>query len=86
MTDESTTMRPNQWTKSTASGGGGCVEAFWQTSTASGGDGCVEVRADGDRILVRDTKDNGAGPVLSFTGAEWDAFIAGAQKGEFNRA
>jgi hypothetical protein len=80
-------MEKNLWFKSTASNpSGNCVEAFWQTSTASGGGGCVEVRADGDRILVRDTKDNGTGPVLSFTGAEWDAFIEGAQKGEFNRA
>jgi hypothetical protein len=60
---------------------------LWFKSTASNPSGnCVEVRADGDRILVRDTKDNGTGPVLSFTGAEWDAFIEGAQKGEFNRA
>lgn len=81
-------MDKNLWFKSTASGpSGNCVEAFWKTSSASGAAGhCVEVKADDEQILVRDTKDNGAGPVLSFTGPEWDAFITGAKGGEFDRA
>jgi hypothetical protein len=80
-------MEKNLWFKSTASNpSGNCVEAFWQTSTASNKQNCVEVRAADDRILIRDTKDNGAGPVLSFTGAEWDAFLEGAKDGEFDRA
>ena len=46
---------------------------------------CIEVsRLLPDRIGVRDTKDNGAGPVLIFTGAEWAAFIAGAKEGQFD--
>ncbi|GAB1640934.1 hypothetical protein KRMM14A1259_13570 [Krasilnikovia sp. MM14-A1259] len=36
-------------------------------------------------VAVRDTKDNGNGPVLLFTPAEWDAFIGGAKNGEFDR-
>jgi hypothetical protein len=38
---------------------------------------------DGGR-LVRDTKDGGHGPVLRYTAAEWQAFIAGVKAGEFD--
>lgn len=82
-------MDKNLWFKSTGSGAAGhCVEAFWKTSSKSGAahGACVEVKAEDERILVRDTKDNGAGAVLSFTGPEWDAFITGAKDGEFDRA
>jgi hypothetical protein len=34
-------------------------------------------------IEVRDSKDR-SGPVLRFTGLEWDAFLDGARKGEFD--
>jgi hypothetical protein len=44
----------------------------------------VEVGLLPDRVGVRDTKDNGTGPVLIFTGAEWDAFITGAKEGQFD--
>ncbi len=82
-------MQINEWTKATFSGpqeGGNCVEVNWKKSTRSGAAGhCVEVRGGDDLIQVRDTKDNGTGPILGFTGAEWDAFIAGAKAGEFDR-
>jgi hypothetical protein len=35
-------------------------------------------------IEVRDTKDQGTGPILRFTDAEFDAFLDGARKGEFD--
>lgn len=54
-------------------------------SSFSNNSACVEVEMDGDTIAVRDTKQNGAGPDLGFTGAEWDAFIVGAKAGEFDR-
>lgn len=47
--------------------------------------GCVEIAFRGGQIGVRDTKDNGSGPVLGFTVHEWDCFIAGAKRGEFDR-
>ena len=61
-------------------------QAAWRKSTFSSMNGnCVEVgHLLPNRIGVRDTKDNGTGPVLIFTGAEWDAFIAGAKKGQFD--
>jgi len=47
--------------------------------------GCVAVakRPDGSRV-VRDDKSHGEGPVLEFSAAEWDAFIAGVKDGEFD--
>jgi hypothetical protein len=58
----------------------------WRKSSRSGGSGgnCVEVATlpNGGRA-VRDSKDR-SGPVLTFTEAEWDAFLDGARKGEFD--
>src|SRR5690242_5195529 len=47
----------------------------WRKSSASAQGNCVEVAVDGDRVLLRDTKDQGAGAVLTFTEAEWQAFL-----------
>ena len=61
--------------------------ARWRKSSYSGTNGeCVEVTAsqDGEHVLVRNTRDR-SGSVLDFTTAEWDAFLAGARDGEFNR-
>ncbi|HEY8527942.1 MAG TPA: DUF397 domain-containing protein [Acidimicrobiales bacterium] len=59
----------------------------WRTSSrSSGGDNCVEVAfaADGT-VGVRDSKQQGDGPVLEFTPAEWEAFLGGVREGEFDR-
>ncbi|MCK2213638.1 DUF397 domain-containing protein [Actinomadura sp. ATCC 31491] len=65
----------------------GLRTGVWTKARASGGNGgsCVEVMrlADGG-VLVRDSKDGGQGPELSFTRAEWLAFLDGAGKGEFD--
>ena len=56
----------------------------WRKASRSGANGaCVEVRRIGDQIQVRDSK-NPNGPVLSFTPTEWEAFLDGVQKGEFD--
>jgi hypothetical protein len=56
----------------------------WRKSTLSTTNGCVEVAVVGDRIAVRDSKQEGRGPVLEFTAVEWDAFLAGVRGGEFD--
>lgn len=63
-------MERNVWRKAAAS--------------ASNGGGCVEVMITGSAVKVRDTKDEGAGPVHVYTHAEWSAFLDGAKKGEFD--
>ncbi|MFI6997002.1 DUF397 domain-containing protein [Nocardia sp. NPDC050175] len=64
------------------------TDAVWRKSTYSGPDGnCVEVAflVDG-KIAVRDTKDNGYGPVLAFAPGQWDTFLTGVAQGEFGCA
>jgi len=58
----------------------------WIKSSLSSYNGnCVEVAGlTDDRIRVRDSK-HPRGAVLNFTPAEWDAFIGGVYKGEFDR-
>ena len=61
-------------------------DSGWVKSSFSFANGnCVEV-ADlpGGGIGVRDSKDT-LGPVLHFTPDEWQAFLAGARNGEFDR-
>ncbi len=76
------------WTKSSFCGGpANCVEVGFRKAEASKANGsCVEVgecSCDGGTFYVRDSKDPD-GPVLMFTSAEWDAFVKGAQAGEFD--
>lgn len=60
--------------------------ASWQKSSFSSYNGsCLEIgRLEPGRIGVRDTKDNGTGPILIFTDREWSAFILGAKDGQFD--
>ncbi|HEY6315009.1 MAG TPA: DUF397 domain-containing protein [Streptosporangiaceae bacterium] len=50
----------------------------WRKSSYSGGQGgnCVEVADHGNRVLVRDTKQDRNGPVLRFSPAAWRRFAA----------
>ena len=50
--------------------------ARWRKSSYSGGQGgnCVEVAGDGRRVLVRDTRQAGTGPVLRFSAQAWRRF------------
>ncbi|ASF10852.1 putative regulatory protein [Nocardia brasiliensis NBRC 14402] len=59
--------------------------ATWRTAGATAGNDSVEVAllAEG-HVALRDGK-NPDGPVLVFTPAEWAAFTAGVQDGEFDR-
>lgn len=57
----------------------------WRKASRSNGSGaCVEVAVFTDGTIgVRDSK-NPDGPRLTFTPAEWEAFLAGAKQGEFD--
>jgi len=57
--------------------------APWHKSSRSESNGCVEVAFFDGQIAVRDSKDR-SGPVLQFTHREWEAFLAGVRRGEFD--
>ena len=62
----------------------GFGSGWWKSSHSSSG-GCVEIQMpESDVVRVRDSKDP-SGAVLTFTGYEWDAFLAGVMSGEFDR-
>ncbi|GAA2642299.1 hypothetical protein GCM10010399_90280 [Dactylosporangium fulvum] len=58
----------------------------WIMSSRSTGNGgsCVEARRYNGLIEVRNSKNPGAGSVL-FTPEEWDSFLFGAKRGEFDQ-
>jgi hypothetical protein len=57
----------------------------WIMSSRSSGNGgsCVEARRQAGLIEVRNSKNPDAGTVR-FTREEWDSFLDGAKKGEFD--
>jgi hypothetical protein len=60
-----------------------CIEVAWTKSSRCGTGACLEVAHYEDEILVRDSK-HPNDPHLSFSRAEWSAFIQGAKAGEFD--
>ena len=50
--------------------------AIWRKSTYSGANGgnCVEVGSAAQMVAVRDTKQDGTGPVLGFSPVAWRKF------------
>lgn len=57
---------------------------WFKSSLSDTGGGCVEVRFVDGGVEVRHSKNPG-GAVLKYTDEEWDAFNAGAARGEFKR-
>ncbi len=53
------------------------VTPSWRKSSHSSGNGgnCVELGTAPGAVLVRDTKDNGRGPVLRVTPADWTRLV-----------
>jgi len=53
----------------------------WRKSSHSFSNGqCVEVGSGPSAVGVRDTKQDGTGPVLRFSPAEWMAFVAAVKQ------
>jgi Domain of unknown function (DUF397) len=52
------------------------IDPRWRKSSFSGNGGgsCVEVGEAQRGVLIRDTKQDGTGPVLRFTPAAWRSF------------
>jgi hypothetical protein len=76
------------WRKASYSSNGGanCVEVGsipWRKASYSsnGGAECVEAGHVPGAVLVRDTKDDGHGPVLRVTPADWQRFTASVRIG-----
>jgi uncharacterized protein DUF397 len=61
-------------------------ETAWIMSSRSTGNGgsCVEARRHEGLIEVRNSKARDAGTVV-FTAEEWDSFLFGAKRGEFDQ-
>jgi hypothetical protein len=60
------------------------ADVAWRKSTVSGNAGdCVEIAFTVDAVLVRNSRDP-LGPRLSFSFSEWEAFLTGARRGEFD--
>ena len=53
----------------------------WRKSSQCTASNCVEVMADGQTVLVRDSK---SGQVLGYAVDEWRAFVDGVKAGEFD--
>ncbi|MVU76754.1 DUF397 domain-containing protein [Nocardia sp. ET3-3] len=52
------------------------ISEWYKSSFSDAGKECIEVRHDPAVTLVRDTKDRGRGPILSFPAEAWTAFLA----------
>jgi hypothetical protein len=55
----------------------------WRKSSKSSSGNCVEIREEGDRVLVRDSKDR-SGPVLTFDLNAFRALIADVKDGDLS--
>lgn len=58
-------------------------ELAWRVAQRCDGGACVRVASASEMIAMGDSK-NPAGPVLSFTRSEWEAFVTGVKRGEFD--
>jgi Domain of unknown function (DUF397) len=62
----------------------GALSLVWRKARSSNGHGaCVEVANAGHVVAVRDSK-SPQGAILTYTATEWQSFLDGAKRGEFN--
>lgn len=58
-------------------------ELSWHIAASCESGACVQVAAAGENIVLGDSK-RPDGPLLSYTRAEWNAFVIGIKRGEFD--
>lgn len=63
--------------------GRGHTDLTWRTALSCNGGACVKVAASGPEVFIADSK-TPDGPVLSYTQAEWQEFVASIKNGEFD--
>jgi hypothetical protein len=63
----------------------GAARSRWMRSSSCAGNGCLEVSFGPGTVSVRDSKRSDS-PVLTYNHDEWQAFLAGVRKGEFDLA
>lgn len=69
------------------SGSAAGVRFHISSFSSSGGNSCVEVGQHEDgTFLIRHSKRPSEGATLTFTNAEWRAFLLGVKAGEFDPA
>jgi hypothetical protein len=56
----------------------------WTKAASCAGGNCVQVASTGDGLVLIGDSKNADGPVLSYTRAEWVAFLEGAKNGDFD--
>lgn len=61
------------------------TDTGWRKSSRSSSGNCVEIKEDGDRVLMRDSKDP-SGPVLAFDRDVFRAFIADLKESRHEEA
>ena len=56
----------------------GIIVTGWRKSSFSSGNGgnCLEAGSTGPAVAVRDTKQDGQGPVLAFSTGAWATFVS----------
>jgi hypothetical protein len=59
--------------------------SIWHRPACNNGS-CVEVAFEHGKVGVRDGKGGTDGPILTFTAAEWTAFVQATRRGRFDIA
>ncbi len=62
---------------------GSHTELTWRTALSCNGGTCVRIAASERTILIGDSK-NPDGPIISCTSGEWQDFVLGVKRGDFD--
>jgi hypothetical protein len=59
------------------------TDLTWRTAFNCNGGTCIKVAVSGQAVHIADSKAP-EGPILTYTPAEWQEFLAGAKNGDFD--